>query len=285
MSSVIWRIAFLCFVVLQSNPTKALELDGALAQGGLVIGQVSPGAQVFLGERPVRVAEDGLFAIGFGRKAKKKAVLKIRYSGGRQQTRTLKIKPQKYKISRIDGLPSRKVTPKPQDIKRIRAESGLIKTARQRDTPDAYFRSRFMWPVVGRISGVFGSQRILNGKPRAPHSGVDIAAPQGTPVRAMADGIVTLVHGGMFFTGKTMMIDHGHGLQSVYAHLSKIEVKEGDVVKKGQPIGRVGATGRVTAPHLHWGVSWFATRLDPALVVGPIPNVPSQKKKTSKEKP
>ena len=266
-----WQLVFLCFIFLNAPAVQALELDGQLTQGGLVVGRVLPGTKINFNERSVRVSPDGLFAIGFGRKAKKKSILSIRYPDGSRQERILRIKARRYKISRINGLPSRKVSPKPADIKRIRAESGLIKQARRRDTPDAYFRSRFVWPVMGRISGVFGSQRVLNGKPRSPHSGVDIAAPQGTLVRAMADGVVTLVHHDMFFTGKTMMVDHGHGLLSVYAHLSAIDVKEGALVKKGSRIGRVGATGRTTAPHLHWGVSWFATRLDPALVVGPMP--------------
>jgi murein DD-endopeptidase MepM/ murein hydrolase activator NlpD len=138
--------------------------------------------------------------------------------------------------------------------------------------------------VTGRISGVFGSQRILNGKSRSPHSGVDIAAPKGTPIKATADGLITMVHQNMFFTGKTLMIDHGHGVTSVYAHLSAIDIKEGALVRKGEVIGRVGATGRATAPHLHWGVSWFATKLDPALVVGPMPKMPKMPKVPKKTK-
>lgn len=277
MSHGYWRAVVVCVVCLFPAVASALELDGALSQGGLVVGRVAPGAKVFLDDRPIRVASDGLFVLGFGRKAARELLLTVRHPDGKEQAKTLRIKMRRYEISRVDGLPKRKVTPKAQDLKRIRAESGLIKQARRRDTPDAYFRSRFVWPVVGRISGVYGSQRILNGKPRSPHGGVDIAAAHGTPVRAMADGIVTLAHRGMFFTGKTVMIDHGHGLLSVYAHLSTIDVKDGAMVKKGARIGRVGATGRATAPHLHWGVSWFATRLDPALVVGPMPRVSDAK--------
>ncbi len=250
----------------------AIELEGSLTQGGFAIGQAAPGSTVSLDGRPVRVAEDGTFIIGFGRRAANKAKLKILNVDGRAQTKMLSIKSRRYRISRIDGLPSRKVTPKPEDLKRIRAESALIKKIRRRDTAEAYFRSQFMWPAQGRISGVYGSQRILNGKPRRPHMGVDIAGPKGTPVMAMTDGVVTMVHQNMFFTGKTLMIDHGHGLQSVYAHLNAIAVAEGQAVKKGDVIGQIGATGRTTAPHLHWGVSWFATRLDPALIVGPMPD-------------
>ena len=140
---------------------------------------------------------------------------------------------------------------------------------RTRTTLETFFDAGFIWPVEGRISGVFGSQRILNGKPRRPHNGVDIAAPTGTPVKAMGDGIVALVHQDMFFTGKTVMIDHGLGLNSVYIHMNAITVRDGEFVTKGTQIGTVGQTGRATGPHLHWGVSWFKTHLDPALLVGP----------------
>ena len=155
-------------------------------------------------------------------------------------------------------------------MKRISAEGVLINAARARDTDHAFFRGGFVWPVTGRISGVYGSQRFLNGKPRRPHLGVDIAAPTGTPIVATADGIVRIAHSDMFFTGKTVAIDHGHGLMSIYAHMSQVAVKNGQKVAKGAPIGKVGATGRVTGPHLHWGVSLFRTRLDPALLVGPM---------------
>jgi murein DD-endopeptidase MepM/ murein hydrolase activator NlpD len=278
------RIILLCVTIFYAPDAKAIELNGTFSQGGLIVGRVAPGAHVLFKGRALRVSPDGLFAFGFGRKEKKKAILTVRYPDGSRQERELRIKAQRYKISKINGLPSRKVTPKALDIKRIRAEGGLISQARRRDTPDAYFRSQFIWPVTGRISGVFGSQRILNGKSRSPHSGVDIAAPKGTPIKAMADGLITMVHQNMFFTGKTLMIDHGHGVTSVYAHLSAIDIKEGALVKKGEVIGRVGATGRATAPHLHWGVSWFVTKLDPALVVGPMPKMPRMPKVPKKTK-
>ena len=133
-----------------------------------------------------------------------------------------------------------------------------------------FFQSGFIWPVKGRLSGVYGSQRILNGKPRRPHLGVDIVIPTGTPIVATADGIIRIAHSGMFFTGKTVAIDHGHGLVSIYAHMSEVSVENGQRVRKGAPIGKVGATGRVTGAHLHWGMSLFKTRLDPLLFVGPM---------------
>ena len=184
---------------------------------------------------------------------------------------TLRITQREYKIQRIDGLPQKKVTPDPASVKRISIENAMIKKVRAVDTDRAYFASGFDWPVKGPISGVFGSQRVLNGKPKNPHNGVDVAAPQGTAIVAPADGVVALVHGDMFYTGKTVMIDHGHGLTSVYAHMSAILVKDGQKVTRGTPIGKIGKTGRVTGPHLHWGVTLFGTHLDPRLLTGPMP--------------
>lgn len=248
----------------------ALELSGKFIQGGLVTGKVEPGTKLTLDGQPVAVAPDGSFIIGFGRKAKAKMVLRAEPPEGLPETRELAIEKRKYKIQRIDGLPQRKVSPtKPEDLARIKKDQVQIADVRKRTTLKTFFDTGFMWPVEGPISGVFGSQRILNGEPRSPHNGVDVAAPRGTPVKTMGDGIVALVNQDMFFTGKTVMIDHGLGLTSVYIHMDKITVKEGDFVTKGMQIGTVGATGRVTGPHLHWGVSWFKTHLDPALLVGP----------------
>ena len=248
----------------------ALELYGKFIQGGLVTGKVEPGTKLTLDGQPVAMAPDGSFIIGFGRKAKAKMVLRAEPPEGLPETRELAIEKRKYKIQRIDGLPQRKVSPtKPEDLARIKKDQIQIADVRKRTTLKTFFDTGFMWPVEGPISGVFGSQRILNGEPRSPHNGVDVAAPRGTPVKTMGDGVVALVNQDMFFTGKTVMIDHGLGLTSVYIHMDKITVKEGDFVTKGMQIGTVGATGRVTGPHLHWGVSWFKTHLDPALLVGP----------------
>ena len=247
----------------------ALELSGKFIQGGLVTGKVEPGTKLTLDGQPVAVAPDGSFIIGFGRKAKAKMVLRAEPPEGLPETRELAIEKRKYKIQRINGLPQRKVSPtKPEDLARIKKDQVQIAEVRKRTTLKTFFDTGFMWPVEGPISGVFGSQRILNGEPRSPHNGVDVAAPRGTPVKTMGDGVVALVNQDMFFTGKTVMIDHGLGLTSVYIHMDKITVKEGDFVTKGMQIGTVGATGRVTGTHLHWGVSWFKTHLDPALLVG-----------------
>ena len=266
---MIRAILFLLLLTLAA-PAQAIEIDGKFIQGGMATGKVAPGSTVTLDGEAVAVAPDGSFLIGFGRNAKKKAVLRATPPDGAPETLTLAIERRSYKIQRIDGLPERKVTPRsPEDLARIRDDRAKIVGVRARRTLKTFFDTGFIWPVTGRISGVFGSQRILNGKPRSPHNGVDVAAPKGTPVKAMGDGTVALVHPGMFFSGKTVMIDHGLGLTSVYIHMDTTTVTQGDFVMKGAQIGTVGMTGRATGPHLHWGVSWFNTHLDPALLVGP----------------
>ena len=184
--------------------------------------------------------------------------------------KTLKVANRDYPVQRIDGLPSRQVTPLPEDLERILEDNAKIADVRAHEIDRPYFLSGFTWPARGPVSGPFGSQRILNGKPRRPHNGVDVAAPRGTSVVAGANGVVVLVHPDMFFTGKTVMIDHGHGLSSVYVHMDDIRVTQGQRVTKGTRIGTVGMTGRVTGPHLHWGVSLFGIHLDPAFLAGPM---------------
>ena len=247
-----------------------LVLEGSFTQGGLVIGQTSPGADVAIDGHPVRVSSEGRFLIGFGRDAPLTTEMKVSFPDGSSEMRTIKVKQRKYPEQRIDGLPPKSVTPSAEDLARIRSDGAMISDARKRDSTYTGFDSGFAWPVKGRLSGVFGSRRILNGKPRSPHSGTDIAAPRGTPVVATADGVIALAHEDMFYTGKTLMIDHGHGLTSVYAHLDKILVADGQPVTKGVPIGKIGSSGRATGPHLHWGVTLFSVKLDPALLAGPM---------------
>lgn len=256
-----------------------LTLLGGAVQGGLVVGRSRAGARVWLEDKKVPVARDGRFLLGFARKAGAKMELRIQLPGGRVVVRTLKVKQRRYKIERIDGLPPRKVTPTARALKRIRAERKLITKARRRFSQGSFSGTGFSWPLQGRISGIYGSQRVLNGKPRAPHLGVDIAAPKGTPIRAPAGGTVALAYDEMFFSGKLIILDHGLGLSSVYAHMSRLAVKAGDKVERGAVIGAVGASGRVTGPHLHWGVNLFGLGLDPALLagamsVGPAPVQP-----------
>ena len=264
-------VALLAFAPMPAAQT-GVRLDGPRTQGGLLRGRVAPGASVELGGAPVRVSRDGWFLIGFGRDAPPDAVLTVVFPDGRRERRTLEVRPRKYRIERIDGLPPRKVAPRSEeDLARIRADIELVREARLTDAPRTDFLDGFRWPVKGRISGVYGSQRVLNGEPRRPHYGVDIAAPTGTEVLAPAGGVVTLAHPDMFFSGGTLIVDHGHGLSSAFLHLSRILVETGDRVAQGQPIAQVGATGRSTGPHLDWRINLFARRLDPMLLAGPMP--------------
>ncbi|QBQ54552.1 M23 family metallopeptidase [Nitrosococcus wardiae] len=249
----------------------ALEFHGPLQQGSLLIGKTEPGIEVFLDGRQLRVSEDGLFLMGFGRDAKPEATLKLVFPDGTHEVRELEIAQRQYQTQHIEGLPPRKVTPRTEDLVRIRKEAAWVRKARELDDPRTDFLSGFIWPVQGAISGVYGSQRILNGQPRRPHYGIDIAAPTGTPVRAPSDGLVTLVHPDMFFSGGTLILDHGHGLSSAFLHLRRILVEEGERVTQGEIIAEVGATGRVTGAHLDWRINLFQTRLDPQLLVAPMP--------------
>ena len=271
---MIRRLGGLLAALLLASGAQAatLELDGAFIQGGLVKGRAQAGTRLTLDGRPVRVAPDGRFVFGFGRDHGPAATLEARYPDGSRERRELTIQARQYRVQRIDGLPPRQVTPNAVDLKRIRAENARIAAVRAIDTPEALFASGWIWPSIGPISGVFGSQRILNGKPRRPHYGVDVAAPAGSPVVAPADGIVRLAEPDLFFTGATVMVDHGHGLTSVYSHLSAVDVAVGHRVRQGEPIGKVGRSGRATGAHLDWRVNWFTERLDPALLAGPMPD-------------
>ena len=247
--------------------TPALEVgpDG-LSQGGLALGRVAPGSRVALDGRPVQVAPDGRFAIGFGRDAGPQARLVATAPGGTSETRELAIARRDWNIQRLNGLPPAMVSPNAQQLARIQAERKRLVVVRAVDSDLPFFAEPFIWPAQARISGVYGSQRILNGEARAPHLGLDIAAPTGTPVGAMGGGRVLLAMP-LYFTGNTVILDHGHGITSLYAHLSAMDVQENEAVRQGQRIGAVGATGRVTGPHLHLGLNWLSTALDPAPVL------------------
>lgn len=248
-----------------------VALEGPLVQGGMVRGTAPPGSAVSLAGHALRVSPEGRFVFGFGRDAPPEARLEVRMPGAPLEVKLLKVAPRRYDIQRVDGLPEHLVSPSAAELARIREEAARIREVRARDTDALWFLTPFAWPATGRISGVYGSQRVLNGKPRRPHYGVDIAAPVGTPVRAPAPGRVALAEKDLFYTGGTVMIDHGYGVTSVFSHLSRVDVSVGDEVAQGDLVGAIGATGRATGPHLDWRVNWFAERLDPALLVGPMP--------------
>ena len=264
--------ALLPFVPAPVAADTGVRLDGPRIQGGLLRGQVPPGSAVEFQGDAVRVSKDGWFLVGFGREAPPEAELVVVFPDGRRERQVLKVDRREYDIQRIDGLPPGKVTPRSEeDLARIMADVRMTRQARAIDDPRTDFLSGFRWPIKGRISGVYGSQRILNGEPRRPHFGIDIAAPTGTRVAVPADGVVTMVHPDMFFSGGTMIVDHGHGLSSAFLHLSRILVEKGQRVAQGETIAEVGSTGRSTGPHLDWRINLFGRRLDPGLLVGPMP--------------
>jgi hypothetical protein len=236
-------------------------------QGGLVIGEVGQGAEVFVDGRPVRV-QNGRFCFGFGRDAAKPAEVRVRYEGGREVTRMVSPQKRNFVIQRIDGLPEQYVSPPPDVLERIKRDAYAVGEARAADTNEMWFADKFIWQTDGPISSIYGSQRILNGEPREPHYGVDIAAPEGQPIKMPVGGIVRLAQD-LYLSGNTMVIDHGHGVSTSYLHMSRIDVKVGDRLNQGDVIGLVGKTGRVTGPHLCWRLNWFQTRLDVALLLSP----------------
>ncbi len=260
-------IAALLFLSVPFSAAAELTLEGTLTQGGLLLGQTEPGSRVYYGQQQLKVSTSGRFLLGFGRDAGLTHNLTQIAADGTVSVKDLQLSAREYQVQRIDGISKRMMSPSEQDLVRIRQEAKLVKRARQIDSELSYFQEKFIWPVVGPITGVYGSQRILNGEPRRPHFGIDIAAPTGTPVIAPAGGQVSLAHAGMFFSGKTLIIDHGHGLSSSFLHLDSILVKPGQLVKQGDRLATVGDTGRVTGSHLDWRINWFDRRLDPALLV------------------
>lgn len=254
-----------------AKPQSPLELKGEWRQGELIFGHVAPGTQVWFSSRSVRVSPGGDFVIGLDRDAPAKMGIEFTPPHGDKQRREFEVAARTYDIQKIEGLPAEQVTPPPEMAARIQKEQFESREARMVDSGREDFLHGFIWPCTGRISGVYGSQRILNGVPKQPHYGVDVAVPVGTEVRAPAAGVVTLAVPDMYYTGGTLMIDHGHGLTSAFLHLSRLRVKLGQVVAQGDVVAESGMTGRATGPHLDWRVSWFDSRVDPQRLVPPMP--------------
>ncbi|WP_460833348.1 M23 family metallopeptidase [Lysobacter humi (ex Lee et al. 2017)] len=244
-----------------------LEVPSQASQGALVVGRTTFDARVAVGGRDVRVAGDGRFVFGIPRDATGRIEVRSTRPGDAPTVRAVRVEPRDWPVERVDGVPPSTVDPPPAIAARIREEQARVAAARVRDDARIDFLQRFIRPVEGRISGRFGNQRVYNGAPGAPHSGMDIAAASGTPVRAPAAGIVTFADPGLYLTGGTLLLDHGHGVSSNFLHLSRIDARIGQRVEQGDVIGAVGATGRATGPHLHWGMNWFETRIDPLLVL------------------
>ena len=260
-------------IARQQAVSPAFRLEGAAVQGGRLLGTAPVGTVALtLGDQPVAIDADGRFLIAFDRDAKPDALLTARLADGRVLTQSLIVAPRAWRLERINA-PLRVGKSSEAFLALRKPELEAIAAARAKGTDAQGWRQSFIWPRVGRISGLFGAQRIYQGQPGSYHSGVDIAGATGEPVRAPADGVVILAAIDKPFTleGHLLMIDHGHGLNSAFLHLSRIDVKMGDHVAQGQQIGAVGATGRATGPHLHWGMKWHDARIDPLLIAGPMP--------------
>mgnify|MGYP001826897222 FL=1 len=271
-----WRAAVAALtlhLVAPLSQASCLDFNGALEQGGFIWGRVEPGSTVRVGEQLLDVLPDGTTFAGFGRNAP--ATVELVVTGPTPCTETLQVAPREYRIQRVEGVPQATVTPPPGQLERIRREAALVASARapsiQRPALIDSVLGAFVWPAQGPISGVYGSQRFYNGEPRNPHYGVDVAAPAGTPVRAPAAGVVTLAEPDLFFSGGTVILDHGYRLSSTFLHMSEVSVQVGQELQAGDPIGAIGATGRATGPHLDWRMNWREERIDPQLLAPPMP--------------
>ena len=265
MDSKIIKYFLLIFFI--SFKVSAVEFDGKFIQGHFIIGKTEPNSKVKIGKKQVKVSKDGYFAFGLARDRKYDVVITIEKNGVKKKI-TKRVQKRKYNIQKIDGLEEKKVTPPEEVYERIKKENKLIAKARAIDSDLDFFKDKFMIPVDDAIiTGVYGSQRILNGKPKWPHYGLDFAQKEGAPIKAMLDGIVTLAESDLYYSGGTLIFDHGHGISTLYMHMHEIFVEKGQKVKQGNIIGTVGSTGRATGPHLDVRLNWFDTRLDRATVL------------------
>ncbi|PHR66908.1 MAG: peptidase [Idiomarina sp.] len=257
-----------CWFGSVAAETPNAELSGALTSGGLIIAEITGATRVELNGQALKLTPDNRVVFGFGRDQHGPQTLSLFNDEGLEFKRVIDIAPREYKIDRVDGVPQRTVTPDPQQQERARREAALVWKARNDALTDRLdFLKPPIMPAKGRISGVYGSQRIFNGTPRNPHFGLDVAAPTGSPVIAPWPGKVIVAENDLFYSGGTLIIDHGYGVTSTYIHLHKLHVAVGDEVEQGQRIADIGATGRVTGPHLDWRINWRHQRLDPALVI------------------
>ena len=260
-SKIITRLFFLIVIFFPTN-LIAIEFKGKFLQGHYIVGITDPSSQIMIDKKKVKVSNDGYFVFGIDRDRKFDLTI-TEISNGKIEKVIKKVLKRKYNIQRIDGLEESKVTPPESVYKRIREENNRIGKARSINSDLPFFKNKFIMPVEGIISGVYGSQRILNGKPKWPHYGIDIAAKKGTMIKSSASGTVTMAEDDLYYTGGTIIMDHGHGISTIYSHLENVMVSVGDQINQGDIIGTVGSTGRSTGPHLDFRVNWFQTRLDP----------------------
>ncbi len=262
---IIYRLFFL-IILLTSTQVNAIEFKGKFLQGHYIVGITDPSVKIIVDKKEVKVSKDGYFVFGLDRDRKLDLTI-TKIINGKKEIITKQVLKRKYNIQRIDGLDEKKVTPPESVYKRIKEENNKIGEARAINSDLPFFKNQFIMPVEGIISGVYGSQRILNGKPRWPHYGIDIAAKQGTVIKSSGSGVVTMAEDDLYYTGGTIIMDHGHGISTIYSHLENVMVSVGDKINQGDIIGTVGSTGRSTGPHLDFRVNWFQTRLDPMSLI------------------
>jgi len=256
----------LAVAILFSTNSFAIEFTGKFVQGHFILGKTNPGSKIVIDKKEIKVSKDGYFVFGIDRDRKFDVII-TKIIDGKKEIITKQVLKRKYNIQRIDGLEESKVTPPESVYKRIKEENKKIGKARAINSDLPFFKNQFIMPVEGIISGVYGSQRILNGKPRWPHYGIDIAAKQGTTIKSSGSGVVTMAEDDLYYTGGTIIMDHGHGISTIYSHLETVMVSIGDKINQGDTIGTVGSTGRSTGPHLDFRVNWFQVRLDPMSVL------------------
>ena len=264
MDSKIIKFSLIFFFIFFK--TNATEFKGKFVQGHFIVGVTDPAAKIIIDKKNVKVSNDGYFVFGIDRDRKFDLTI-TKIQNGEKQKIVKKVLKRKYNIQRIDGLEESKVTPPESVYKRIKEENNKIGKARATNSDLTFFKNQFIMPVEGIISGVYGSQRILNGKPKWPHYGIDIAAKKGTMIKSSGTGVVTMAEDDLYYTGGTVIMDHGHGISTIYSHLEMVMVSVGDKINKGDIIGTVGSTGRSTGPHLDFRVNWFQTRLDPMTIL------------------
>jgi murein DD-endopeptidase MepM/ murein hydrolase activator NlpD len=263
---------FLWVGIVVAQDARVLELDGNTIQGGLLFGKVTTGSTIVFDGAEIRVSDQGDFIVGFNRDEPGSVPLVVTYPDGGIVRKSLDVEQREYDIQYVEGVPQETVSPPPEAMERIRREAAQIGATRKNDDARQDFMVDWQWPLTGRISGVYGSQRFYNGEPRRPHYGVDVPGPVGTPVHAPAPGLVTFSNPDTFYSGGLVILDHGHGLSSAFLHLSKVLVDVDQRVEQGDLIGEVGVQGRATGPHLDWRMNLFERRIDPQLLVGPMPD-------------
>jgi murein DD-endopeptidase MepM/ murein hydrolase activator NlpD len=270
--NLLWIVRKFCWVFIYlaqlsyANLLEVVQIEPI--SGGYAVIRAEPGSIVYFMDRSFSVDEDGFAAIGFGREVAGLHEINVLSTEGASSVKSVWIEARNYRVQRVNGVDSSRVTPPKSLTDRIVKEAKLVTSARATQSSLINWRIEpFHWPVKGPITGVYGSERIYNGVPKSPHWGVDMAAPKGTQVKAPVGGLVVLAENDLYYSGGTIVIDHGGGLTSSFLHLSAVNVRVGQIVNKGDTIAAVGSTGRSTGPHLDWRMNLHGERIDAALWV------------------